>query len=98
MLLKLNIYKKEFKVFNTNYKTAVLVLNMLFNISVEIVESNISPKIVKLARDRVLKDTFTVSDVLNYSPKEVASIFIIFAYLQLPYADFYAAVSSLQKR
>ncbi|RFU35694.1 hypothetical protein B7463_g741, partial [Scytalidium lignicola] len=73
--------------------TGIPVSDMLSKAGLEVVGFDISPKMVKLAQDRI-KGSFAISDMLTYPIEDhdqFAAVFMIFCHLQLSYADFYAA-------
>ncbi|KAK5124236.1 hypothetical protein LTR85_001939 [Meristemomyces frigidus] len=79
------------RVLDVGCGTGVPVSEMLSNAGMEVTGTDISPKMVKLAQDRV-KGDFKVADMLTFEPEgKFAGVFIIFAHLQLSYADFHAA-------
>jgi len=68
--------------------TGIPVSAMLAEAGLDVVGFDISPKMIELAQTRV-KGSFAVSDMLEYKPEgKFAAVFIIFAHLQLSYADF----------
>lgn len=72
--------------------TGVPVSEMLSEAGVQVTGTDISPKMIQLARDRV-KGEFVEADMLTYEPEGMLKgVFMIFAHLQLSYADFHAAV------
>jgi hypothetical protein len=80
----------------------VVVADMLSQAELDVVEFNVSPKMVRLVQSQV-KGLFTISDMLSYDPDcQFAAIFIIFCYLRLLFADFsdaaYEFASALQPR
>lgn len=79
------------RVLDVGCGTGIPVSEMLSQAGLDVVGFDISPKMVKLAQDRV-KGQFTVSDMLNY-PIEGSfdAVFMIFCHLQLSYADFHSA-------
>jgi 2-polyprenyl-3-methyl-5-hydroxy-6-metoxy-1,4-benzoquinol methylase len=72
--------------------TGVPVSAMLAEAGLDVIWFDISPRMVEIAQNRV-NGNFTVSDMLEYKPEDkFAGVFMIFAHLQLSYADFSAAV------
>jgi SAM-dependent methyltransferase len=79
------------RVLDVGCGTGVPVADMLAKAGLDVVGFDISPKMTKLAQARV-KGLFTVSDMLNYEIEgRFAGVFMIFAHLQLSYADFHSA-------
>jgi SAM-dependent methyltransferase len=79
------------RVLDVGCGTGVPVADMLSKAGHNVVGCDISPKMIELANSRV-KGNFIVSDMLDYKIEgEFAAIFLIFAHLQLSYADFHAA-------
>ncbi|KAK4550338.1 hypothetical protein LTR36_003305 [Oleoguttula mirabilis] len=79
------------RVLDVGCGTGVPVSEMLSKAGMQVTGTDISPKMVKLAQDRV-KGDFKVADMLTFEPEgSFAGVFIIFAYLQLSYADFHSA-------
>ena len=80
------------RVLDVGCGTGKPVSELLSNAGLEVSGFDISPKMVNYAQSRI-KGTFFVSDMLEYKPEgKFAGVFIIFAHLQLSYADFQAAV------
>ncbi|KAH8807097.1 S-adenosyl-L-methionine-dependent methyltransferase [Xylogone sp. PMI_703] len=80
------------RVLDVGCGTGIPVSDMLSKAGLNVVGFDISPKMVKLAQDRV-KGSFTVSDMLTYPNEgQFAAIFMIFCHLQLSYLDFHTAV------
>ena len=80
------------RVLDVGCGTGIPVSELLSNARLEVSGFDISPKMIHYAQSRV-KGTFLVSDMLEYQPEGTfAGVFIIFAHLQLSYADFQAAV------
>ncbi|OCT48688.1 hypothetical protein CLCR_05136 [Cladophialophora carrionii] len=82
------------RVLDVGCGTGMPVSELLSTAGLEVFGFDISPKMVHYAQSRV-KGTFVVSDMLQYQPpagpQQFAGVFIIFAHLQLSYADFHAA-------
>lgn len=79
------------RVLDVGCGTGMPVSEMLSKAGLQVVGCDISPKMVELAQSRV-KGSFAVSDMLEYKPEgKFAGVFIIFAHLQLSYADFHSA-------
>ncbi|RFU34295.1 hypothetical protein B7463_g2073, partial [Scytalidium lignicola] len=79
------------RVLDVGCGTGIPVSDMLSKAGLDVVGFDISPKMVKLAQDRV-KGQFTVSDMLTYQVNgQFAAVFMIFCHLQLSYTDFHAA-------
>ncbi|KAJ9620422.1 hypothetical protein H2204_012269 [Knufia peltigerae] len=79
------------RVLDVGCGTGVPVSQMLAEAGLEVVGFDISPKMIEFASTRV-RGSFSVSDMLEYQPHgRFAAVFIIFAQLQLSYADFHAA-------
>lgn len=71
--------------------TGVPVSEMLAEANLDVHGFDIAPEMVYLAQSRV-KGTFVLSDMIDYQPRKgLSGIFMIFAHLQLKYADFHAA-------
>lgn len=88
----ITLIKPGSRVLDVGCGTGVPVSDTLSKAGLTVVGFDISPKMVDLAQSRV-KGTFTVSDMLRFQPEgEFAGVFIIFATLQLSYADFHSAV------
>jgi ubiquinone/menaquinone biosynthesis C-methylase UbiE len=80
------------RVLDVGCGTGIPVSEMLSNAGLDVVGFDISPKMVAYAQSRV-KGSFTVSDMLQYRPEgKFAGVFIVFAQLQLSYADIHTAV------
>lgn len=83
------------RVLDVGCGTGMPVSELLSKAVLEVVGFDISPKMVELAQTRV-RGLFTVSDMLEYKPEgKFAGIFIIFAQLQLSYADLHSVVYKL---
>jgi len=79
------------RVLDVGCGTGIPVSQMLAEAGLQVVGFDISPKMIALASTRV-EGSFSVSDMLQYRPQgDFAAVFIIFAQLQLSYADFHAA-------
>ena len=79
------------RVLDVGCGTGVPVSEMLSNAGMRVTGTDISPKMVKLAQDRV-KGKFEVADMLTYQPEgKFSGVFMIFCHLQLSYADFHSA-------
>lgn len=80
------------RVLDVGCGTGIPVSDTLSKAGLNVVGFDISPKMVALAQSRVLGQ-FTVSDMLRFRPEGTfAGVFIIFATLQLSYADFHSAI------
>lgn len=78
--------------------TGFPVSDMLAKADLDVHGFDIAPEMVKLAQSRI-KGTFTLSDMIEYQPtQDFAGIFMIFAHLQLKYADFHAACFKFAQR
>jgi ubiquinone/menaquinone biosynthesis C-methylase UbiE len=79
------------RVLDVGCGTGMPVSELLSTAGLDVFGFDISPKMVHYAQSRV-KGTFVVSDMLEYQPAgQFAGVFIIFAHLQLSYADFHTA-------
>lgn len=79
------------RVLDVGCGTGVPVAKMLASAGMEVTGTDISPKMVQLARNQV-QGTFLETDMLTYEPeKDVDAVFMIFCHLQLSYADFHSA-------
>ena len=96
---KIACIKKAISLINPNSRvldvgcgTGIPVSDILSQAGLTVVGFDISPKMVELAQKRVPGE-FSVSDMLQFQAQGTfAGVFIIFATLQLSYADFHAAV------
>ncbi|KAF7917850.1 uncharacterized protein EAE97_011988 [Botrytis byssoidea] len=80
------------KVLDVGCGTGVPVSELLAEAGLEVFGFDIAPKMIKLAQKRV-KGTFSVSDMVQFQVEDTFSgVFMIFAHLQLSYADVHAAV------
>ncbi|KAK3677128.1 hypothetical protein LTR78_003333 [Recurvomyces mirabilis] len=71
--------------------TGVPVAQMLASAGMEVVGTDIAPKMIALARSQV-KGTFLETDMLTYQPEgEFDAVLMIFCHLQLSYKDFHTA-------
>jgi len=85
------------RVLDVGCGTGIPVSDMLATAGFDVVGTDISPKMVKLASDRV-KGKFTVADMLTYEPEgEFAAVLMIFCHLQLEYRDFWSAAYKFAK-
>ncbi|TGO45695.1 hypothetical protein BOTNAR_0646g00010 [Botryotinia narcissicola] len=80
------------KVLDVGCGTGVPVSELLAEAGLEVFCFDIAPKMIKLAQKR-FKGTFSVSDMVQFQVEDTFSgVFMIFAHLQLSYADVHAAV------
>jgi len=85
------------RVLDVGCGTGIPVSAMLATAGFEVVGTDISPKMVKLAADRV-KGSFAVADMLTYEPDgDFAGVLMIFCHLQLEYRDFWSAAYKFAK-
>ena len=86
------------KVLDVGCGTGIPVSNMLAEANLDVHGFDIAPEMVRLAQSRI-KGTFILSDMIDYQPtQDFAGIFMIFAHLQLKYADFHAACFKFAQR
>jgi len=87
----ISLLPPQCRVLDVGCGTGVPVSQMLSEAGLEVHGFDIAPKMVELASNRV-KGSFVVSDMVTYQPEgQFAAVFMIFAHLQMHYAEFHAA-------
>lgn len=87
----ISLLKPGSRILDIGCGTGVPVSQMLAEASMEVVGTDVAPKMVMHAEKRV-KGTFEVADMVNYEPKgNFNAVFVIYSQLGLKYGDFHAA-------
>ncbi|OQO10200.1 hypothetical protein B0A48_04557 [Cryoendolithus antarcticus] len=87
----------ESRVLDIGCGTGVPVSKMLADAGLDVVGTDVAPKMVELAKSRI-KGTFEVADTVEYEPRgRFGAVFIIYSHLGLSYSAFHSAVVKFVK-
>ena len=93
----LTLLKPGSRVLDIGCGTGVPVSQMLAEAGMDVVGTDVAPKMVMHAQRRV-KGSFEVADMVNYEPKgDYGALFIIYSQLGLSYSAFHAAAYRFAK-